>query len=129
MPGDRILFLTLDEALAIHDALIERFGGSSGVRDAGLLESALYRPQTGYYSDLIEMAAALMESLLMNHPFVDGNKRMAFFATDVFLRLNGWKLGGDQTAAYEFIMNLLETGTAELRLMDIWIRRNSKPIE
>ena len=77
--------LSVDEVLAIHQGLISRFGGLSGVRDLGLLESALYRPRTGYYRDLAEMATALFESLLMNHPFVDGNKRVAFFATDVFL--------------------------------------------
>jgi death-on-curing protein len=63
---------------------IDRFGGASGLRDRGLLESALYRPQSGYYDGLDQMAAALLESLLINHPFVDGNKRVAFFATDVF---------------------------------------------
>ena len=74
------------------DFLIDRFGGVHGVRDRGLLESALFRPQTGYYTHIEEMAAAMFESLLINHAFVDGNKRVAFFATDVFLRLNGWKL-------------------------------------
>ena len=87
MPNDVVQFLSLDEAIAIHERLIERFGGPSGIRDKGLLESALFRPQTGYYETLPEMAAALFESLLINHPSVDGNKRMAFFATDVFLRL------------------------------------------
>ena len=67
-----------------NQALIERFGGPSGVRDLGLLESALFRPRTGYYRDLAQMAAALFESLIMNHPFIDGNKRVAFFAADVF---------------------------------------------
>jgi len=86
-----ITYLTLEEALAIHERLVEHFGGAPGVRDIGLLESALYRPRAGYYADLLAMAAALFESLLMNHPFVDGNKRVAFFATDVFLRLNGWR--------------------------------------
>ena len=77
----------------MHERLVEKFGGPRGVRDAGLLESALFRPQTGYYRDLAEMGTALFESLLMNHPFVDGNKRVAFFATDVFFRLNGFRLG------------------------------------
>ena len=76
----------------MHERLVDRFGGVGGVRDVGLLESALYRPRSGYYNDVAEMATALFESLLMNHPFVDGNKRLAFFATDVFLRLNGWRL-------------------------------------
>ena len=92
MPSDRVQFLSLEEVLAIHERVIQDFGGASGVRDLGLLESALYRPQSGYYEDLVTMAAALFESLLMNHPFVDGNKRVAFFATDVFLRLNGFRL-------------------------------------
>lgn len=128
LPGDRILFLTLDEALAIHDAIIERFGGSAGVRDLGLLESALYRPQTGYYSDLIEMTAALMESLLMNHPFADGNKPTAFFAADVFLRLNGWKLEVEQNAAHAFIIGLLESGSADLQTLINWLRERAKTI-
>ena len=76
--------------LEIHTTLLQEFGGPPGVRDLGLLESALFRPRTGYYADLIEMAAALFESLLMNHPFVDGKKRVAFFAADVFLRVNGF---------------------------------------
>jgi death-on-curing protein len=87
-----VFFLSVDEALAIHERPLEAFGGASGVRDPGLVESALFRPQTGYYADLAEMAAALFESLITNPPLVDGNKRVAFFATDVFLRLNGWKL-------------------------------------
>ena len=81
MPAEAVRHLSVDEVLALHERLVERFGGRRGIRDPGLLESALYRPQTGYYSDLAEMAAALFESLLMNHPFVDGNKRVAFFAT------------------------------------------------
>ena len=69
---DRVQFLTLDELLALHERLIERFGGSVGVRDLGLAESALFRPKSGYYDDVVEMAAALFESLVMNHAFVDG---------------------------------------------------------
>ena len=86
----KINFLSTDEVLAIQERLIDRFGGTHGVRDPGILESALYRPQSGYYQDLAEMGAALFESLLMNHPFLDGNKRVAFFGTDVFLRINGY---------------------------------------
>jgi death-on-curing protein len=71
-------YLTVAEVLAMHADQIERYGGSHGVRDPGLLESALNRPQTGYYADLIEEAAALWESLAQNHPFIDGNKRTAF---------------------------------------------------
>jgi death-on-curing protein len=80
------------------------------VRDPGLLESALFRPRTGYYGDLAEMAAALFESLLMSHPFVDGNNGVAFFATDVFLRLNRCKLRVDADDAHASLVGLLERG-------------------
>ena len=70
-------FPTIEEVIEFHDALISEFGGATGVRDEGALASAIMRPQMGYYDTLIEEAAALMESLAMNHPFVDGNKRTA----------------------------------------------------
>lgn len=123
MPSDRVVYLSVDEVLAIHKELISRFGGSGGVRDLGLLESALHRPQTGYYADVVEMAAALFESLLMNHPFVDGNKRVAFFATDVFLRLNDWVLRVDSREAHAFLVGLLEEGAADFAHLEPWIRR------
>ncbi len=110
MQNEGVQFISVDEAIAIHERLIERFGGRQGIRDKGLLESALFRPQTGYYNDIAEMAAALFESLLLNHAFVDGNKRVAFFVTDTFLRLNGWKLSVESTAAFDFIIGMLERG-------------------
>ena len=122
MPSERVLFLTVDEVLAIHARLIERFGGPSGVRDAGMLESALFRPQTGHYEDLTAMATALFESLLMNHAFVDGNKRVAFFSTDVFLRLNGFKLQVDADDAHAFLIGLLERGECDFERLLPWIR-------
>ena len=125
MPSNVIAFLSRDEALAIHSTLLERFGGPVGVRDYGLLESALYRPQTGHYADLAEMAAALFESLIMNHPFVDGNKRVAFFATDVFLRLNGYKLQVDAYEAHRFLIGLLENNRCDFDNLLPWIRENA----
>ena len=122
MPGDSIQFLSLDEAIAIHEKLIERFGGPSGIRDKGLLESALFRPQTGYYRDIAELAAALFESLILNHAFVDGNKRVAFFVTDTFLRLNGWKLEVEAEAAHRFIVDSLERGECNFSTLLPWIR-------
>ena len=122
MPSDRVLFLSLDEVLAIHERVIDAFGGADGVRDLGLLESALYRPQSGYYEDLVTMAAALFESLLMNHPFVDGNKRVAFFATDVFLRLNGWRFEVDANEAFDLLSGLFRTGQCDLEHLSAWIR-------
>lgn len=117
-------FLTRDEVLAIHTRLVEVFGGASGVRDLGLLESALHRPHTGYYVDLVQMASALFESLLMNHPFIDGNKRVAFFATDVFLRVNGWRIDVEPAPAHRFLIGLLEKGTCDLAHLDPWLREN-----
>lgn len=122
MPDEPVQFLSLDEALSIHERLIEEFGGPPRVRDLGLLESALFRPQTGYYPDLAGMAAALFESLLMNHPFLDGNKRVAFFATDVFLRLNGWKLEVEAVAAHDHLIDLLERGCCDFDHLLRWLR-------
>lgn len=122
LPGRPVQFLSLDETLAIHERLIEVFGGAPGVRDEGLLQSALYRPQTGYYEQLEEMAAALFESLLTNHAFVDGNKRIAFFGTDVFLRMNGWKLEVTADEGERFIIGILETGTHSFDQVLPWIR-------
>lgn len=122
MPADAIRFLAVDEALAIHEKLLARYGGTTAVRDLGLLESALYRPQTGYYRDLAEMAAALFESLLQNHPFLDGNKRVAFFGTDVFLRLNGWKIEVEPISAHADLIGLLENHTADFEHLLAWLR-------
>lgn len=126
LPGRRVHFLTVDEVLAIHSSLLERFGGPPGVRDPGLLESALHRPRTGYYRDLAGMAAAMFESLLMNHPFIDGNKRVAFFATDVFLRLNGWRLQVEADEAHAFLIGLLERRQCDLEHLLPWIRESLK---
>ena len=114
----------MDEAVEIHERLIERFGGSPGIRDRGLLESALFRPQTGYYEDLPALAAALFQSLLMNHAFVDGNKRAAFFMTDTFLRLNGWKLSVNAASAHGFIVGMLEAGDCSYDNILDWIKES-----
>ena len=124
MPSDAIQFLSLDEVVEIHTVLIERFGGPEGIRDLGLLESALFRPQTGYYNDLPEMAAAMFESLIKNHPFVDGNKRVAFFSTDVFLRMNGYKLKVEAKSAHQFLMELFDTHSCDLEHLSPWINEN-----
>ncbi len=87
-----VLFPTLQETLELHEQLIKRFGGSAGVRDMGLLQSALLRPQTGYYDTLSLQAAALLQSLCQNHCFIDGNKRVAFACAAIFLRMNGYRL-------------------------------------
>jgi death-on-curing protein len=117
-----IRFLSVDEAEAIHQRIIEEFGGPPGLRDRGLLDSALHRPSTGYYADLAEMAAALFESLLINHPFIDGNKRVAFFATDIFLRLNGWRIAVEADAAHAFLIGLLDRGECNFQNLLQWLR-------
>ena len=78
------IFPTLEDVIATHDLLIRTHGGAQGLRDEGALASAIMRPQIGYYDGLIQEAAAMMESLAMNHPFIDGNKRVAFAVTDAF---------------------------------------------
>ncbi len=128
MPNDVIQFLSLDEARAIHERLIEKFGGSPGIRDLGLLESALFRPQTGYYADLAQMSAALFESLISNHAFIDGNKRAAFFISDVFLRLNGWKLHVDANDGYAFIVGSLDKGVCDFEHLLPWISQHLRKL-
>src|SRR6266571_3187705 len=96
-------YLTVAEIYRMQHLLIEMFGGRHGVRDKGAVEAAVFRPQTGYYSSIEEEAAALMESLGNNHGFVDGNKRIAFTATDVFLRRNGFYLAVTANQGHVFI--------------------------
>jgi len=110
------------EVLAMHADQIERYGGSHGVRDHGLLEAALYRPQTGYYADLIEEAAALWESLAQNHPFIDGNKRAAFAATYTFLAVNGARLTADAEETYSFVAALYATNQFNFDKLVPWLR-------
>jgi death-on-curing protein len=118
------LYLSVDEVLRIHERVLERFGGRPGVRDLGLLESVLFRPRSGHYSDIAEIASALVESLVMNCPFTDGNQRVAFFATDVFLRLNGWKLAVEPQAAHSVLVALLEQGQCDASHLLPWIRES-----
>jgi death-on-curing protein len=128
LPNSTVRFLSLDEVVAIHERVIHAFEGAEGTRDLGLLESALYRPQSGYYADLVTMAAALFESLIINHPFVDGNKRVAFFATDVFLRLNGWCLDVEATTTDTLLRRLLADGLCDFERLEVWIRESVRPV-
>ena len=119
-------FPALDEVLEMHEALIDTFGGAHGVRDMGALDSAILRPQMGYYNGLLEEAAALMESLSQNHAFIDGNKRVAFFTTDAFLKLNGHYVDCDNDAAYAFFIELYETGTFRFANLLSWLEEYVK---
>jgi death-on-curing protein len=118
---------TVDEVIAVHAQLIARFGGSLGIRDRAALESALARPRSGYYSDLIQEAAALWESLSHNHPFVDGNKRVAVTATAAFLKVNGYRLEFHDTEAFSFLVGLYETGRLRSKELETWLRQHAVP--
>jgi death on curing protein len=116
-------YLTTADALFFHKQLIERYGGAGGIRDLGALESALHRPQTGYYDTIVHEAAALMESLAKNHPFVDGNKRVAFAVTDVFLRINGYSIAAGSDAIYERMIAFFDAGTFDVAHLVPWLER------
>jgi death-on-curing protein len=118
---------TFDEVIAAHSRLLARFGGSLGIRDRGALESALARPQSGYYNDIVEEAAALWESLSQNHPFVDGNKRVAITVTAAFLRVNGYRVEFDDAAAFSFLIGLYESNAMRFAELEIWLRRHVAP--
>ena len=108
--------------------LVDEFGGAHGIRDEGALAAAVMRPQLGYYASLTEEAAALMESLAVNHPFLDGNKRVAFFVTDVFLRGNGHFIDCDDSEAHEFFMHLFETNTFRFAELVSWLGDRVEPL-
>lgn len=114
-------YVTTADALFFHRLLIERYGGAPGIRDVGALESALHRPQTGYYDTIIHEAAALLESLVQNHPFIDGKKRTAFAVVDVFLRINGHTITADTAAIYDKLIKLLEQGTFDMEYLVPWL--------
>jgi death on curing protein len=115
-------YLTVAEALAMHADQIERYGGAHGVRDPGLLEAALFRPQTGYYADLIEETAALWESMSQNRPFIDGNKRTAFAATYTFLAINGARLTADTNETQDFVLALYKDNRFTFDALVPWLR-------
>jgi death-on-curing protein len=117
-------YLTVVEVLSIHTDLIDRYDGRQGIRDQGLLEAALYRPQTGYYSDLIEEAAALWESISQNHAFFDGNKRTALAATIAFLGINGMRLTSDANETITFLTPLYESNQLTFERLVPWLRSN-----
>lgn len=121
-------YLTVAEVYRMQYLLVERFGGLHGVRDRNAVEAAVFRPQIAYYNSLAEEAAALMESLANNHGFLDGNKRIAFTATDVFLRRNGYYIEVDAIKGFEFIDGSLGRGEFRFaRILD-WIRQHIKQL-
>lgn len=124
----RFNYLDIDDILAIHTDQLSLFGGADGTRDIGQLKAAIYRPQAGYYDDLIAEAAALWESLAMNHPFVDGNKRTAIVSVGVFLFLNGLRITSQDDATWQFILNAFDKGEFNFTIIDAWLRKNTSPL-
>jgi death-on-curing protein len=115
------VYLTVAEVVAIHHHQIEEYGGIQGLRDQGALEAAVFRPQAGYYNDLSEEAAAMLESLVNNHAFMDGNKRVGFAAMHTFLLLNGFDLNVSSKMAYDFMIGTMEAGKFRFGLLHEWI--------
>lgn len=127
------LFLGVDDVLEIHRDQIEKYGGSPGLRDEGLLRSAVAMPSSGmagefFHPTLHEMAAAYLYHLAQNHPFIDGNKRVAAVAAFVFLFINGVELTCTEDA-YEALVRRAASGEATKREIADFIRGESRPIE
>jgi len=123
------VFLMLEQVLVIHRDQIERYGGSPGIRDRGLLLSALATPQAGaggeyFHRDLFEMAAAYLYHLVSDHPFVDGNKRVGAVAAYIFLALNGYELRADEDA-FERIVQGVAGGAIDKAAVNEFIRSNT----
>ncbi|HKV62491.1 MAG TPA: type II toxin-antitoxin system death-on-curing family toxin [Candidatus Acidoferrum sp.] len=122
------IYPTVAETIETHRLLFEEFGGSHGLRDRGLLEAAVFRPQSGYYTSVIEEAAALMESLANNHAFIDGNKRISFVMTDTMLRANGYFIDVEPLAAHKFITESLEKREFRFGVIRDWLASHIKPL-
>lgn len=121
------LYLSLDQILQIHEAQIEGFGGAIGLRDPGVLESAVARPAMTFggedlYPDMPSKAAALMHSLVMNHAFVDGNKRVGVTAAELFLRLNGYRLDASDPDLEDLTLTVAK-GELDAEALAIWFRQ------
>jgi death-on-curing protein len=124
--------ISFQSAVRVHDRLIEKFGGSKGVRDESLLKSVLNRLFATFdgidvYPSAIEKATALFESLIINHPFMDGNKRIAYALMEILLRLGGLQLEATKEEKYAMVIN---ASTGQIRFDDIkeWLEQNSKPL-
>ena len=122
--------IKVNQALAIHTIVIEKFGGSQGIRDIGGLESALARPfQTFAGEDLYpsfeEKAAAIGESIIMNHPFVDGNKRTGYLLMEALLRYGNKKISVNNEVLYQFVISI-STGEIKFEQIVDWLKNNSQ---
>ena len=126
-------FLNAEEVLSLHEAQMRRFGGAAGIRDLGMLESAVAMPAMGigdvyFHSDRFEMAAAYLFHIVMNHPFVDGNKRAGTHAAFVFLADNGYRPALPQTEAYDLVIGVCE-GTVTKQQLAAAFREHAVALE
>jgi death-on-curing protein len=122
------IFLTVEECIRLHEQHIIRFGGTPGLRDPGLLESALARPRSGYYQTIFEQAAALMQSLASNHCFIDGNKRMAMGCAYIFLDTNGFTVDHEGAEGEKFLIERVIVGKAEISEIASWLASRASAI-
>lgn len=121
------IYLSLDQILDLHEALVAEFGGVHAIRDRGMLESAIARPAMTFggedlYVDLPAKAAALMHSLVLNHPFVDGNKRIGAAAAEFFVEVNGSTLRATDDEFEDMTLAVAE-GRVEIEALSIWFRQ------
>jgi death-on-curing protein len=124
-----IIYLSFEEVVKIHDNMIQVYGGSPGIRDHGLIESALARPQATFggedlYETIFDKAAALFHSLMFNHAFVDGNKRTTMTTTARFLAVNGYELEVSQREFVDFPLKV-ENEHVGLEAITVWLQKNS----
>ena len=124
-------YLHPKQLLYLYQHIIQQSGGTIGLRDAGLLESAAYRPQATFggqdlYPDLFSKAAALGHSIISNYPFVDGNKRVGFEAMRLMLRLNGYDVHARLEAKYDFVIGVAKGQLTEQAIAD-WLKQHSRP--
>lgn len=129
MTSSKTRFLTVPQVLAIHDRMVKLFGGLHGVRDLGLIESAVARPQAGFggkylYKTVFDKTAALLQSLLKNHPFIDGNKRTALTSAGIFLEMNGYKLRNNHKSEVEFAIKV-DNQNLSIKEISKWLKDHS----
>lgn len=125
----RINYLSIEQVLAIHDQMVKRFGGSFGIRDLGLIDSAVARPQASFggqdlYTNIFDKAAALLQSLLKNPPFVDGNKRTALTSAGLFMKKNGWELINAHKEEVKFAIKV-DNSNLSLEQISKWLKEHS----
>lgn len=121
--------ISIEQAQQIHTIAIEKFGGANGIRDTGSLESALSRPFQTFggnelYPSIFEKAAAIAESLIMNHPFIDGNKRTGYLLMEALLRYDSYKITAPDNDLYNFIINI-STGSISFAEIVEWLKDNT----